>query len=217
MSAITASKADKREAIIEQALQEAKAITSLDVKSDALLELLSGALTHVLPSKEMYPALNSVAIESIDGNLVARATDRYRLIVGTVIRAQGELAPSLVGESDVKKILSLLKEYKIPVNVTLSRAGDLLSVSVLGNSITIRVIEASFPTADATDKLLDYESNRELIGEVKFNPKFFSDYAKIVGKSQSVGIEFRADNKPMDIHLQGNGVLWKALLMPMRG
>jgi len=198
-------------------MEETKAITSLDVKSCDLLELLTGALTHVLPEKDMYPALNSVAIESIDGNLVARATDRYRLIVGTIIRARGELAPSLVGESDVKKILSLLKEYKIPVNVTLSRDGDLLNVSVLGNSITIRVIESNFPTADATDKLLDYESNRELIGEVKFNPKFFSDYAKIVGKSKSVGIEFRADNKPMDIHLQGNGVIWKALLMPMRG
>ena len=217
MSAITASKADKREAIIEQALQEAKVITSLDVKSDALLELLSGAITHVLPAKDMNQGLNAIALEVSEGKLIGRATDRYRLIVGSV-PIEGELAHSLVGEPDIKKIIALLKDSRMPLNVTLSRAGDLLSVSVLGNSITVRLIDQNYPSLENFNGLLTYGLPRETIGAITFNPKFFSDYAKIGATNKDgVRVEFRADNKPIDIHLSGNKVIWKALLMPMRG
>jgi DNA polymerase III sliding clamp (beta) subunit (PCNA family) len=198
-------------------MEENKAITMLDVKSDALAELLTGTLTHVLPAREMLAALNSVALEVSEGKLIARATDRYRLIEGSV-ETTGELAHSLVSESDVKKILTLLKEYKVPVNVTISRAADLLSVSVLGHSITIRIDDYNYPTLIATNGLLTYELPREPIGEIKFNPKFFSDYAKIMSndKNKPVALEFRADNKPIDIKLVGIKVEWRALLMPMR-
>jgi DNA polymerase III sliding clamp (beta) subunit (PCNA family) len=202
-------------AIAMNTIEETKAITSLDVKSDALAELLSGTLTHVLPAKDLNAALNSVALEVSEGKLIARATDRYRLIEGSV-ESTGELVHSLISESDVKKILTLLKEYKIPVNVTISRVGDLLSVSVLGNSITIRIDDHNYPTLDNFNGLLTYELPRELIGKIYFNPKFFSDYAKIVGNKEGVRVEFRADNKPMDIKLIGVNVEWRALLMPMR-
>ena len=147
-----------------------------------------------------------------DGYLVARATDRYRLIEGKIAVESGQLSKSLLSLSDVKRVIELAKSNKLS-KVTLNRIGDLLTVSVTGSSITVQLLEANYPAT--FDDLLN-KSEREPLGEIAFNPALFADYAKIAGKGSPVRVEFTGKGKPMVIHLPATKVEWRALLMPMR-
>ena len=117
---------------------------ALEVEGDSLRELLEGAITHAYKDKDL-PALNAVMLEGEGGYLTARATDRYRLIVGKIEVIEGELSPSLISLSDIKRIVALSKDYKLSGRVSLNRIGDLLTVSVNGNSITLTIVEANYP------------------------------------------------------------------------
>jgi DNA polymerase III sliding clamp (beta) subunit (PCNA family) len=146
------------------------------------------------------------------GYLVARATDRYRLIEGKIEVEHGQLSKSLLSLSDVKRVIELAKSNKVS-RVTLNRIGDLLTVSVSGSSITVQLLEANYPAT--FDDLLN-KSEREPLGEIAFNPALFADYGKIAGKGNAVRVEFMGKGKPMMIHLPVTKVEWRALLMPMR-
>lgn len=193
-------------------IQKSKTVTdTVKVSALVLIELLEGASTHAGRDKTL-PTLNAVQVESEGaGYLVARATDRYRLIEGKIEIEFGQLAPSLIRLDDVKRVITLAKEGKIG-KVSLNRVGDLLTVSINGNSITLTLWEGTFPP---TAHLFDNPA-RENIGEVNFNPAFMADYAKIAGKGNAVRVEFTAKGKPIFIHLPVTKVEWKALLMPMR-
>jgi DNA polymerase III sliding clamp (beta) subunit (PCNA family) len=146
------------------------------------------------------------------GYLVARATDRYRLIEGKIEVEHGQLSPSLISLADVKRVIELAKSAKYS-KVNLNRIGDLLTVSVSGSSITVQLLDANYPKT--FDDLLN-KSEREPLGEIAFNPALFADYGKIAGKGNAVRIEFTGKGKPMIIHLPVTKVEWRALLMPMR-
>ncbi len=184
---------------------------ALEVEGESLRELLEGAITHAHKDKDL-PALNAVMLEGEGGYLTARATDRYRLIVGKIEVIEGEISPSLVSLSDIKRIVALSKDYKLSGRVSLNRIGDLLTVSVNGNSITLTIVEANYPTFD------DIFNKGEVtaLDTIAFNPVFFSDYSKIVGKGVQVKVTFNGENKPITIGLVGDKVEWRALLMPMR-
>ena len=194
-------------------IQETKSVTdTVELENSALVELLEGASTHASKDKSLY-ALNSVQLEGEGaGYLVARATDRYRLIEGKIEVEHGQLSKSLVSLSDVKRVIELAKSNKVS-RVTLNRIGDLLTVSVSGSSITVQLLEANYPAT--FDDLLN-KSEREPLGEIAFNPALFADYAKIAGKGNAVRVEFTGKGKPMVIHLPVIKVEWRALLMPMR-
>lgn len=192
-------------------LVENKVMTdTIEVSALALIELLEGASTHADKGSNAVHALNTVQIESEGaGYLVARATDRYRLIEGKIEIEFGQLSPSLIRLDDVKRVIAIAKEGKIG-KVSLNRVGDLLTVSINGNSITLTLWDGTFPpTAHLFN---NYE--REDLGEINFNPAFMADYAKIAGKGNAVRVEFT--NKFLIIHLPVTKVEWKALLMPMR-
>ena len=198
---------------IEQtrAVEGAGVSYALEVEGDSLRELLEGAITHAHKDKDL-PALNAVMLEGEGGYLTARATDRYRLIVGKIEVIEGEISPSLISLSDIKRIVALSKDYKLSGKVSLNRIGDLLTVSVNGNSITLTIVEANYPPFnDIFDK-----GEVTAIDTIAFNPSFFADYAKIVGKGVQVSVTFKGDKSPMVIGLAGDKVEWKALLMPMR-
>lgn len=199
---------------IEQtrAVEGAGVSYALEVEGESVRELLEGAITHAHKDKDL-PALNAVMLEGEGGYLTARATDRYRLIVGKIEVIEGELSPSLVSLSDIKRILALAKEAKMSNKVSLNRIGDLLTVSAGGNSLTITIVEANYPPS--FDDLLN-KGEVSAIDTIAFNPSYFSDYAKIVGKSVQVKVTFKGENKPITIGLVGDKVEWKALLMPMR-
>ena len=194
-------------------VQESKILSdTVEVSALALIELLEGAVTHSSKDKSLR-ALNSVQLESVSGYLLARSTDRYRLIEGRIELESGDLSTTLVCLDDVKRVIAIAKEGKISGKVSLNRVGDLLTVSVNGSSITLTVLDATYPAS--FDDLLN-KSEREPLGEIAFNPALFADYAKIAGKGNAVRIEFMGKGKPMMIHLPVTKVEWRALLMPMR-
>lgn len=194
-------------------VSESKIVTdTIELQNSALVELLEGAGTHASKDKSLY-ALNSVQLEGEGaGYLVARATDRYRLIEGKIEVEHGQLSKSLISLSDVKRVIELAKSNKVS-KVTLNRIGDLLTVSVSGSSITVQLLEANYP---ATFNDLLNKSEREPLGEIAFNPALFADYAKIAGKGNAVRVEFTGKGKPIIVHLPVTKVEWRALLMPMR-
>ena len=198
---------------IEQtrAVEGAGVSYALEVEGESLRELLEGAITHTHKDKDL-PALNAVMLEGEGGYLTARATDRYRLIVGKIEVMEGELTASLVSLTDIKRIVALAKEGKISNKVTFNRIGDLLTVSAGGNSLTLTIVEANYPSFN------DIFNKGEVtaLDTIAFNPAFFSDYSKIVGKGVQVSVTFKGDRAPIVIGLVGNKVEWKALLMPMR-
>jgi len=185
---------------------------ALEVEGESLRELLEGAITHAHKDKDLL-ALNAVMLEGEGGYLTARATDRYRLIVGKIEVREGELTASLVSLTDIKRIVALAKEGKISNKVTFNRIGDLLTVSAGGNSLTLTIVEANYPTS--FDDLLN-KGEVTALDTIAFNPAFFSDYSKIVGKGVQVKVTFKGENMPITIGLVGDKVEWRALLMPMR-
>jgi DNA polymerase III sliding clamp (beta) subunit (PCNA family) len=193
---------------------ENKIVTnSLTTKALPVIELLEGVSTHADKGKSALHALNSVQLEGEGaGYLSARATDRYRLIEGKIEVEHGELSPTLISLDDSKRVIELCKSNKVSL-VSLNRIGDLLTVSVTGSSITIKVLEANYPPS--FNDLLN-KSEREPLGEIAFNPALFADYGKIAGKNNAVRVEFTGKGKPMIIHLPVTKVEWRALLMPMR-
>ena len=194
-------------------VEESKILTdTVEVENATLIELLEGASTHSSKDKSLH-SLNSVQLEGAGaGYLVARATDRYRLIEGKIEVEHGQLSPSLISLADVKRVIELAKSAKYS-KVNLNRIGDLLTVSVSGSSITVQLLDANYPKT--FDDLLN-KSERESLGEIAFNPALFADYGKIAGKGNAVRVEFTGKGKPMIIHLPVTKVEWRALLMPMR-
>ena len=195
-------------------MEETKVITdSVEVENAALVELLEGTITHADKGTNALHALNSVQLESAGaGYLMARATDRYRLIEGKIEVESGQLSPSLISLEDTKRVIALVKSNKLS-RVTFNRIGDLITVSVTGSSITVQLLNANYP---ATFNDLLNKSEREPLGEIAFNPALFADYGKIAGKGNPVRVEFTGKGKPMIIHLPITKVEWRALLMPMR-
>ena len=193
---------------------------SVTVQLGALSELLAGASTHADKSKSTFHALNSVQLRGEGGLITATGTDKYRLIQGT-IAGEGELSASLIPLEDIKRILALLKGEGAKVDslpVTLTRLGDVLTVSVRGNSISATLCDGKFPPVD---HLLDQPFNPSgsdlgVTDTVAFNPALFADYAKIAGKGAPVTITFTGKGKLMLIGLKGDKVQWRAALMPMR-
>ena len=195
-------------------MQETKSVSdTVELKSGALLEILEGAATHAGKDKSL-PTLNAVLIAGESGYLIATATDRYRLIEGKIELESGlGLTPSLVSLADTKRISALLKENKANC-VTLNRIGDLLTVSVNEGSLTVTLLDGTFPP---TAHLLDaVEGEPVPVSSMAFNPALFADYSKIAGKGAAIKVYFGGENKPMRMRLTGDKVEWRALLMPMR-
>ena len=188
-------------------------VNTISVKATVLRELLEGA--SLCASKDStLPTLNAVSIEGVEGKLIVRATDRYRLIKGEVL-GEGDLSSSLIPLVDIKRVITLIKEEKWEREVQLSRVGDLLSVTYNSNTLTILLWSGIFPPSD---HLFPDISNPSPIGEVMLNPALLADYGKIAGKKEGIKLIFSGAGKPITIQLPENkNIKWSALLMPMRG
>lgn len=189
----------------------------VSVQLEGARELLEGASLCAAKGKSAPSALNSVALRVDGGRLIARSTDRYRLIVGSVaIEGEGEGAEMLISLPDIKRILDLMKGITIGYLI-IEREGERVSFRVNGNaSLTVEPMKDNFPSIDNFEQLLKEPEQREPIGEISFNPGLFADYAKIVGKDSAVKVTFNGERKPITIGLKSDKVEWKSLLMPMR-
>ena len=184
----------------------------VEIAGESLLELLEGVSTHASKDKSLR-TLNAVQIEGAGGDLIARATDRYRLIEGAVRYMDGGIDASLVSLDDIKKIITLLKSHKLHL-VNIHRVGNALTVSSLGDAVTFTLIEGNYPPMQ--DLLSKSEGEPSAVEGVAFNPAFMADYAKIAGKGQAIKVYFTGEGKPMRVRITGDKISWRALLMPMR-
>jgi DNA polymerase III sliding clamp (beta) subunit (PCNA family) len=187
-------------------------LNNIEVAGESLLTLLEGVSTHAGKDKSL-PVLNSVEIEGEGGLLVARATDRYRLIEGSTGSLDGSLDKALVSLEDIKRIITLLKAHKAH-RIGLTRIGNALTVSALGDSVTFTLREGTFPPT--SELFTKSEGEPVAVEGVAFNPALMADYAKIAGKGEGIKIYFTGEGKPMRVRITGDDVTWRALLMPMR-
>lgn len=188
------------------------AVNYVEAEGESLLTLLEGVSSHASKDKS-FPTLNAVQLESEGGALIARATDRYRLIEGTLKSLDGRLDKSLVSLEDIKRIITLCKAHKAN-RVQLSRIGNTLTISSLGDAITFSLLEGNYPPME--ELLLKSEGEPVAVEGMAFNPAFMADYAKIAGKGAAIKVYFTGEGKPMRVRITGDAITWRALLMPMR-
>ena len=197
---------------VKEGESESIGLNNLEIAGDLLLELLEGVSTHAGRDKSL-PTLNAVEIEGEGGQLTARATDRYRLIEGSARTLDGSLDKALVSLDDIKRIITLLKSHKAHL-IGLNRLGNALTVSALGDSLTVTLGEGTFPPTG--ELFIKSEGEPVAVEGMAFNPAFFSDYAKIAGKKAGIKVYFYGEGKPMRIRITSDTITWRALLMPMR-
>lgn len=194
-------------------LEESKvAVNYVELEGDNLLALLEGVSTHADKDKGR-PILNAVHVESEGGLFKAKATDRYRLIEGSVQTLDGRLDASLIRLDDIKRVIALCKDHKAN-RVQLSRIGDTITVSSLGDAITFTLLDGTYPPTE--DLFIKSEGDPIAVEGVAFNPALMADYAKIAGKKAGIKIYFTGEGKPMRVRITGDKISWRALLMPMR-
>lgn len=190
----------------------ASAVNYVEGEGETLLTLLEGVSSHASKDKSL-PTLNAVQLEGEGGALIARATDRYRLIEGTLHALDGRLDASLVSLEDIKRVITLCKAHKAH-RVQLSRIGNALTVSALGDSLTVTLLDGNYPPME--ELLVKSEGEPVAVEGVAFNPAFMADYGKIAGKGAAIKVYFTGEGKPMRVRITGDKVTWRALLMPMR-
>lgn len=189
-------------------------LEKIDVKVNDLYDLLTGSALMAGKDKSL-PSLNGVYVSAADGKLYAKATDRYRLIIGSVDYS-GELPESLIPLDQVKRITDLLKPHNMSrstgLPVTLSVADTYLTVDLLGSTLKISLADGKFPSVDAIVNI-----NPVATSGISVNAKFLADFAKVPAvKSNQIKLQFQGDNKPVNIEILHDSINWTALLMPMR-
>ena len=197
---------------IEKESESAVRLNYVEIEGESLLELLEGVSSHASKDKSLR-TLNAVQLEGAGGDLIARATDRYRLIEGAVRYREGDLELSLISLEDIKKVITLLKAHKAHL-INISRMGDVLSVSALGDAVTFSLVDGNYPPMQ--ELLEKGEGEPVAVTSMAFNPALMADYAKIAGKGAAIKVYFNGDNKPMRVRITGDKITWRALLMPMR-
>ena len=189
-----------------------ESLNAIELEGALLLELLEGVSSHAGKDKSL-PILNAVEVEGGCGLFIARATDRYRLIEGQARALEGSLDKALISLDDTKRIIALVKAHKAH-RIGLNRLGNALTVSALGDSLTVTLLEGELPPVEHLFKASEGETIA--IAGVALNPAFFSDYAKIAGKGAAIKVYFTGNGKPMRIRITSETIVWRALLMPMR-
>ena len=195
------------------------------VKASDLLDLITGAAIAA-HSKSDLESLNGVYIKAEGGKLTAFATDRYRLLVGELAgEGEGELSNSLIPLTDIKRIIAALKgldksDLRREV-VSLTRAGDILTVAIKGGTLTV-----SIPTVQTTPPYEHlFAGDPAPISEIHLNADFLAAFAKVPGGGKegqrfiftgSSTVAGKVIVKPIKVMIPHNTINWRGLLMPMR-
>ena len=195
------------------------------VKASDLLDLITGAAIAA-HSKSDLETLNGVYIKAEGGKLTAFATDRYRLLVGELAgEGEGELSNSLIPLTDIKRIIAALKgldkaDLRREV-VSLTRAGDILTVAIKGGTLTV-----SIPTVQTTPPYEHlFAGDPAPISEIHLNADFIAAFAKVPGGGKegqrfiftgSSTVAGKVIVKPIKVMIPHDTINWRGLLMPMR-
>lgn len=199
-------------------------LQGVSVKACDLLDLISGAAIAA-HSKSDLESLNGVYFKSEGGKLTAFATDRYRLLVGELAgEGEGELSNSLIPLTDIKRIITALKALsKADLGrevVSLTRAGDILTVAIKGSTLTANIPDNKCPPYEQL-----FTSEPAAISEIHLNADFLAAFAKVPGGGKegqrfiftgSTTVAGKVIVKPIKVLIPHDTINWRGLLMPMR-
>lgn len=198
---------------MDKVMEETK-LDTLTIKAQDLADLLSGTSVAMDKSKDSISRLGSVYLSATGGKVIAKASDRYRLIAGEItVAGESELGECQIRANDVKNILASIKSNKVAGEITLTRAGDSLSVAIGGTSLTIYLGGETFPPYE---HLLAGESVP--VAGISFNATYMADFGKVPcsHKGGQLVVEFMGESKPIKVTIPHDKITWSALLMPMR-
>ena len=204
--------------------EKAGTLQGVSVKACDLLDLISGAAIAA-HSKSDLPALSGVYLKSEGGKLTAFATDRYRLLVGELAgEGESELSNSLIPLADIKRIITALKALNKPdlgrEVVSLTRAGDILTVAIKGSTLSVNIPDNKCPPYEQL-----FTSEPAAISEIHLNADFIAAFAKVPGGGKAgqrfifTGSDTVAGKvivKPIKVLIPHDTINWRGLLMPMR-
>lgn len=192
-------------------------LEGVSVKACDLLDLISGAAIAA-HSKSDLESLNGVYLKSEGGRLTAFATDRYRLLVGE-LAGEGEeyLTTSLIPLTDIKRIIATLKGLdKLDLSreiVGLTRAGDILTVMIKGSTLSVNIPDNKCPPYEQL-----FTNEPAAISEIHLNADYLAAFAKVPGGGKlGQRFIFTGDRKPIKVNIPHDAIVWRGLLMPMRG
>jgi DNA polymerase III sliding clamp (beta) subunit (PCNA family) len=186
---------------------------AITVKAGALYDLITGAAIVADSSRDANARLAAVYLTAEGGKLTAAATDRYRLIAGTIELEGGELSHSAITLHDIKRLTALIKPYtKINgATVTIEKEGYTLTITLNGDTLTIHSLDYQMPNY-AHMVSDDYSP----IPSVSLNLNLLASFAKVPHDiKQPTILGFTGEGKPVQIKLAHNLIKWNALLMPM--
>lgn len=205
--------------------EKADTLQGVSVKACDLLDLISGAAIAA-HSKSDLQTLNGVRLKVEGGKLIAFATDRYRLLVGE-LESEGEstLTDSLIPLTDIKRIITALKALdKADLRrelVSITRAGDILTVAIKGSTLSVNIPEGQTPPP--YEHLFTGEP--AAISEIHLNADFLAAFAKVPGGGKegqrfiftgSSTVAGKVIVKPIKVIIPHDTINWRGLLMPMR-
>ena len=204
-------------------MKDTGTLQGVSVKASNLLDLLTGAAIAA-HSKSDLKSLNGVYIKSEGGKLTAFATDRYRLIVGELAgEGKGELSNSFIPLTDIKRIISTLKDLnKADLGrevITLTRAGDLMTVIACGSILTITIPGENCPPYEHL-----FTGEPAAISEIQLNADYLAAFAKVPSSGGGQLFTFTGEDtvsgkvrvKPIKVKINHDTINWRGLLMPMR-
>ena len=154
-------------------LTKEQTLESVTASAADIADLLTGASVAADKSKTAIDSLAAVYLSATGGTITATASDRYRLVAGE-LEGEGELSQTAIRLSDLKHILATIKSERVSREITFTRAGDSLSVSIGGTSLNVSIGSGKFPPYA---HLLEGES--VAVEGISFNPSFMADFSKV--------------------------------------
>ena len=195
-------------------------VQTVTVKALDFSDLLTGAALAAHKKTDL-PSINAVNLSASDCYLMAAATDRYRLITGELglDDSAATLDASLIPLAAVKRIAAAIKGLPkagtySPNLVTISRAGDILTVQIGSDTLSINLEGGSFPKYSHL-----FPADPVAVNNIGFNPAYMADIAKIPTSNRAgaiVNLTLHGENKPATFTVPHDSIKWRGLLMPMR-
>jgi DNA polymerase III sliding clamp (beta) subunit (PCNA family) len=187
-------------------------LDTLTVKASEFNDLLLGASVAMDKGKGATDNLASLYLTAKgDGYLMAYASDRYRLIEGKFELDSGTLAECQLRVNDVKNILATIKANKLAGEITLTRAGDSLSLAIGSTSLNVILGGSKFPPYAHL-----FELEPKPIDKIMLNPTYLASFDKVPASDAGNTFTFYGEGKPVGVNINHTRISWRALLMPMK-
>jgi len=191
---------------------------TLTLSAHTFADLITGAAIACASGKDAPYLFSAVYLRAEGGELVAAATDRYRLMEGKTKLDAGNLTLCAVSLADIKRITALIKPHTAKNNpmkepeITLSRVGDVLGLYVGGDSISVTAREERF-----TDYSRVLSEEFSPVPSVALNMELLGTFAKVPHDNKAPTIlGFTGESKAVQIRLAHAAIVWRGAIMPMR-